>query len=137
MNGKPELLCAGHDPVLNRTRRLILEKCFQVKVAHSVPEARDFLSGQRFDLVLLCYSLTDDEIRATVQLIHSLPSPPKILALAEGRDRLPLGTGDEQFVSGGPAELVKKAAAMVGISPSGAARCAPDEPMEEEEQKAG
>jgi hypothetical protein len=137
MNGKPELLCAGHDPVLNRTRRLILEKCFDVKLAHSVPEAMELLTGQRFDLVLLCYSLTDDEIRATVQFIHSLPSPPKILALAEERERLQLGRGDAEFLSGGPAELVKKAAAMVGIPSNGAARCAPDEPLQEQQQKTG
>ncbi|HEY1501030.1 MAG TPA: hypothetical protein VGF88_15745 [Acidobacteriaceae bacterium] len=137
MNGKPELLCVGHDFVLNRTRRLILEKCFDVKTANSVPEAMGLLSAQRFDLVLVCYSLTNEECRAMVEFIHALASPTKILALAEGCDRLPLGTGDEEFVSAGPAELVKKAAAMVGISPSGSARCAPDEPIEEEEQKAG
>jgi hypothetical protein len=135
MSGKPELLCVGHDPVLNRTRRLILEKCFEVTLAHTVPEAISLLSEERFDLVLLCYSLTDEECRKAVEFIHSLSTPAKILALAEGRERLLLGAQDEEFLSGGPAELVRKAVAMVGIPPSEAERCAVDLPAQESKQK--
>ena len=135
MAGKPELLCIGHDPVLNRTRRLILEKCFEVTLAHTVAEAIALLSSQRFDLVLLCYSLTDEECRKMVEFIHSLPSPAKILALAEGRERLLLSAQDEEFVSGGPAELLQKAVSMAGIPPSEAEKCAVDQPTEDSEEK--
>jgi CheY-like chemotaxis protein len=135
MIGKPELLCVGHDPILNRTRRLILERCFEVKVAHGLTEAVALLSGQRFDLVLLCYTLTDEECRAAVEFIHSLSSPMKILALAHARDGLLLGTEDEEFVSGGPAELLNKAAAMAGIPPNKAESCAAEEPERKTEQE--
>jgi hypothetical protein len=128
MSGKPELLCVGHDAVLNRTRRLILEKCFAVKVAHSVPEAIAQLSGQRFGLVLLCYSLTEEECRAIVEFVHGLPSPMRILTMADGRDRLLLGPQDDEFLSGGPAELLRKAASMAGIPSLDAARPAAEEP---------
>ena len=134
MHGKSKLLCAGHDPVLNRTRRLILEKCFEVTLAHTASEAIALLSSQRFDLVLLCYSLTDEECREAVEFIHSLSSPPKILALAEGRERLLLSAQDEEFLSGGPAELLQKAVAMAGIPPSEAEKCAM-EPRQDSEQK--
>jgi len=114
--GKPELLCLGHDPVLNRTRRLILQKYFSVRIANALPEAVALLSGQRFDLVLLCYSLTDDEYRAMVEYIHNLRTGTRILALARGEERLPLGPQDEQFEAGGPGELLKKAAEMAGVA---------------------
>lgn len=134
MNGKPELLCVGHDAMLNRTRRLILERCFEVKVAHSVPEGIEQLSGQRFSLVLLCFSLTDEECRAMVQFVHSLPSPMRILTMADGRDRLLLGSQDEEFGAGGPAELLRKAASMAGIAPRDAVRCASTEPSTSRER---
>jgi len=135
MGGKPELLCVGHDPILNRTRRLVLEKCFEVALAHTVPEAIALLSRQRFDLVLLCYSLTDEECRKAVEFIHSLSAPAKILALAGARERLLLGAQDEEFLSGGPAELLQKAIAMAGIPPSEAEKCAVDPAEPESEQK--
>jgi hypothetical protein len=137
MNPKPELLCVGHDALLNRTRRLILERCFEVQNAHSVAEAIAFLSGKRFDLVVLCYTLADDEFRATVEFIHSLPSPIRILALAEGRDPLLLGAQDEEFAGGGPAELLNRAIAMAGIPPQGAGGCAAEDPGLGPEEKAG
>ena len=135
MDVKSKLLCMGHDPVLNRTRRMILEKCFDVTLAHAVPEAVALLSRHRFDLVLLCYSLADEECRRMVEFIHSLPSPAKILALAEGRERLLLSAQDEEFVSGGPAELLQKAVTMAGIPPSEAEKCAVDQPAEDSEEK--
>lgn len=104
-------------------------------LAHTVPEAIMFLSRQRFDLVLLCYSLTDEECRKAVEFIHSLSSPAKILALAEARERLLLGARDEEFLSGGPAEWLQKAVAMAGIPPNEAEKCAVDQPKQESEQK--
>jgi DNA-binding response OmpR family regulator len=82
---KPKILCVGRDPSLNRTRQLVLERQFEVRVAQSVTEAFALLSGQRFDLVLLCYSLSDEECRSAADFVHGLPSPIRILALAEGR----------------------------------------------------
>lgn len=123
MSAKPVILCVGSDVMLNRTRCLILEKCFEVSVAHSAEEAIAVLSRYACHLVLLCYSLTDEECRAAIEFIHRLPSPPRILALSQGRDWLPLGPRDEAFSSGGPAELLKKAVAMAGIPPEEAERC--------------
>ena len=115
MKGKPELLCVSRDALLNLTRRLILEKCFEVRLADSEEEAIALLAGQSFALVLLCYSLMDEECRAIVEVVHGLAAPPKILFLAEGLDRRLLGPQDEEFVFGGPADLVKKATSMAGL----------------------
>jgi hypothetical protein len=121
---KPELLCVGRDAVLNRTRRLVLERCFAVELAHSLPEAQAKLTGRRFDLVLLCYSLTDDECRRAVEFIHRLAAAPRILALAESRRRLSLEGPDEEYFPDGPADLLAKAAAMAGIPAAERKRCA-------------
>jgi hypothetical protein len=45
-----------------------------------------------------------------------------------------LSAQDEEFLSGGPAELLQKAVAMAGIPPSEAEKCAM-EPKQDSEQK--
>lgn len=122
---KSRLLCMGHDPLLNRTRKLIFEKCFDVTLASALEEAVSLLAEQRFDLVLLCYSLTDEECRWAVECIHGFPHPPRILVLTQGGDRLLLGPHDERFASTGPADLLQKAASMAGIASGDGVRCPP------------
>ena len=116
MAAKPKVLCLGYDPVLNRTRRLILQRSFDVTLAKSLPEAVPLLWERRFDLVLLCHSLTDGDCRAVLALMDTLPHRPKVLALTSGRDRSSLAPPDEEFAPAGPAELLQKAAAMTGIA---------------------
>jgi hypothetical protein len=127
VNNKPEMLCVGHDPVLNRTRRLVLERCFAVTLAESVNQAMSLLTARRFALMLLCYSLADEECSALVEFVHGRAAATKILALGQGRDRL-LGfrEADEEFQPRGPEELVMKAAAMAGIGPEEAEDCVAD-----------
>lgn len=134
VTGKPTLLCAGHDVMLNRTRRMILEKCLSVKTANTEAEAIALLLGEHFDLVLLCYSLPDEECRRIVQAVHSLPLPPRILSMAEGHERLLLGPRDEEFLSGGPAELLRRAATMAGLPPADVERCTAEEPPQKRAQ---
>jgi hypothetical protein len=114
---KPEMLCVGRDPLLNGTRRLVLEKYFEVHLAQRVPEACLLLKAKPFDLVLLCYSLTDEECQVAIACIEGLPARPKILALAQGHQRLLLQGGDEEFAPSGPAELLAKPSAMVKLPP--------------------
>jgi DNA-binding response OmpR family regulator len=115
MCGKPKILCVGLDPLLNETRGLVLEKSFEVQLAGSVAEAFAQLRAMRFSLVLLCYSLPDEDCRAAVEFVHTLRARPRILALAQSRKRLRLETGDEEFQPEGPAELLAKAAAMAEV----------------------
>ncbi len=129
MSRKPELLCVGHDSVLNRTRRMILERCFAVKLAQSVPEAISLLSGECFELVLLCYSLTGEECGRLVEFVHKLASGTRLLVMVQARERLfSLGPGDKEFLSGGPAELLQQAATMAGIAADEFKKCAADGP---------
>lgn len=135
MSGKPELLCVGRDTMLNRTRRLVLGRCFEVELAFTQAEAIALLMGRRFDLVLLCYSLSEEECRGLIVAVHGLSSPPRILLLAEGDGRLLLGPRDEEFTSGGPADLLRKAAAMAGIPPDMTENCVADQDPRESYQQ--
>ncbi len=116
------MLCVGLDPLLNRTRRLVLEKCFEVELAECIPEAFTLLEAKSFALVLLCYSLTDDDCRAVLEFVYRLPARPRILALAQGRERLLLKGEDEEFVMSGPAALLAKAASMANLVPDDVSR---------------
>jgi CheY-like chemotaxis protein len=115
MSTKPLLLLVGHDSVLNRTRSLILQNVFTVRVAQHLSEAVSLMSGQRFDLVLLCYSLSEPDAQAVVTLVHELSAGTRILALAQVHERLRLLVPDEEFLLGAPEELLRKAASMIGI----------------------
>lgn len=122
MASKPSILCVGYDPLLNRTRLLILQKEFEVGLATTLSRALSLLSEKSFDVVLLCYSLSDDDCRSLIEVVHRLLPETRILVLAQGRDRLLLGPLDEEFLSGGPAELVRKAVSMTGLRSEEAAR---------------
>ncbi|HEX4066779.1 MAG TPA: hypothetical protein VHZ09_12215 [Acidobacteriaceae bacterium] len=113
--GRPAILCLGYDAVLNRTRRLILEQHFDVTVVEALPEAVPLVTERRFALVLLCYSLGEDDCRTVVELVRDVSPETKILALAEGRERLELRAQDEVYLFLGPAELLTKTASMVGV----------------------
>jgi len=115
MADKPAILSISDDPTLNRTRRMLLEKYADVSLAATLPEAATLLSSCRFDLVLLCYSLTMQECRAIVSLAHGLLPPPKVLALAQSDQRLFLTAPDQEFLPGNPADLLRKIASMTGL----------------------
>jgi CheY-like chemotaxis protein len=124
MKAKPEILCVGHDVLLNRTRLLVLQRCFAVTLAATATEAVSLLSAQPFDLVLLCYSLREDNGRALIEMLRAQPIRTKILALAHIERRFGLTPPDEEFFSAGPVDLVQKVAAMTGIPQEAVADCA-------------
>lgn len=123
MTAKPEILCIGSDLLLNRTRLLVLQRCFSVTLATTATQAVSLLPVRRFDLVLLCYSLRDDEGRTLLAMIHAQPVRTRILALAHVQKRFDLMPPDEEFFSSGPVDLVQKVAAMTGIPPEAVADC--------------
>jgi CheY-like chemotaxis protein len=114
---RPEILCIGRDPVLNRTRRMVLHRCFVVAIAASRAEAVAQLAARSFDLVLLCYSLSDEDCQSLLKDVQTAQPNAKILALSSGHMRLTLALPHEEFASEGPEDLLRKIAAMTGLSP--------------------
>ena len=115
MAGKTAILCVSGDPVLNRTRRMILRRYADASLAGSLAEAATLLSSRSFDLLLLCYSLSLQDCRAIVSLAHSLDPRPKVLALAQNDQRLCLSAPDQEYSPGNPPELLRKIASMTGM----------------------
>jgi CheY-like chemotaxis protein len=120
---RPKILCLGSDVLLNRTRLLVLQRCFAVTLASNATQAVTLLSEQQFDLVLLCYSLGDDNCRAIIEMLRAQPMRTPILALAYVQKRFDLTKPDEEFFSAGPVDLVQKVAAMTGIPLEAVADC--------------
>lgn len=115
MAARPKILSLASDPVLNRTRRLILQRFFEVRLAAGLEEAASLLREQSFDLLVLCYSVDTDEARVLVELIRSLGLETKILALEPGTPRFRLPRPHDECFPNGPAELLRKVARMTGI----------------------
>jgi hypothetical protein len=112
---RPEVLCFGADPVLNRTRRLILQTVFDVCVASSLAELASWLQERRFRVILLCQTLPLDDARSALELVHTLHPEARILALEEGHPRLFLRAPHQEVRLDGPADLLRKVAGIAGV----------------------
>jgi len=116
VNNGAHILVVSRDHMLLQTRALILGAYFQVEAAGWVPEAEAAMGKQPFDLIVLCYSLSDDEYRKMAELCRSQNPPPKVLTLNATNNGRPRDGGDGEFaVEQGPYELLKKTAELVGF----------------------
>lgn len=102
--------------MLLQTRALMLGAYFQVESAGRFLEAEAALSKIDFDLVMLCYSIPDDEHQKLMELIERQKHRPKILILNnENSAHVRHGGDGEYSVDSGPYQLLRKAAEMVGF----------------------
>lgn len=115
MPARPEVLCFGADPVLNRTRRLILQTHFDVCVACTLAETASWLQERRFRVVVLCQTLELEDGRTALELVHTLNPDARVLALEEGNPRFFLHVPHQEVRLDGPADLLRKVAAMAGV----------------------
>ena len=65
----PQVLLASRDAMLLQTRQLILGAFFRVHGAGRIREAGVLIAMCAFDLVILCYTLTEGECREVIQLV--------------------------------------------------------------------
>ncbi|HEY6845021.1 MAG TPA: hypothetical protein VI320_02280 [Terracidiphilus sp.] len=116
MNHGPHVLIVSRDQMLLQSRALILGTYFQVEAAGRVPEAELAMARISFDLVVLCYSLSDNEYLRMIDMCGRQDPQPKILlsnAAAGGYRRV--GGDGAYTVDGGPYELLKKSAEVTGF----------------------
>jgi hypothetical protein len=124
MNSGAHVLIVSRDQMLLQTRALILGAYFQVESAGRFIEAEVAMSKIAFELVVLCHSIPDDEYRKMIELCERQSPRPRILTLnaaTNGHHRS--GDGDFAF-EGGPYELLKKTADIVGFTLKPAGRAA-------------
>ena len=114
MPARPEVRCFGADPVLNRTRRLVLQPVFTVFVASTLAELASWLQERRFRVVVFCHSLPLEDARTALELMHTLHPEARILSLEEGHPRLFLHAPHQEVRLEGPADLLRKVASLAG-----------------------
>jgi hypothetical protein len=102
---------------------LILGTFFEVDAAGRVPEAESMMAGRTFDLIILCYSLADDEYKKMIELARRQSPEPKILALnSVGTKHNRSGTDQDPTIDNGPYALLKKTSEMLGFRIKGPGR---------------
>ena len=125
MNSAAHVLVVSRDQMLLQTRKMILGAFFQVEAAGRVPEAEKFMKEQTFDLVVLCYSLVDDECAKMLELVKKQEPAPKVLTLRSVGNHHHRGDADHQFIiENGPYGLLKKCSEMLGYQLKGTGKLA-------------
>ena len=116
MNNGAHVLVVSRDQMLLQTRKLILGAIFQVEAAGRFPEVQVMMAKRTFDLIVLCYTLADDEYVKVIALADRQDPKPKILALrAAGSDPGRDGADQDFMVENGPYALLKKTAEMLEL----------------------
>ena len=114
MNLQARVLVVSRDEMLVRTRKMILGTFFAVQSAGRYTEAIALIKASKFDLIVLCHSLTTDECERLTILAHEQNPRPLILAMTAS-SRAPIQPwADRQLgVDAGPYGLLKKCAEML------------------------
>ncbi|MGA2049085.1 MAG: hypothetical protein ABSG96_15410 [Terracidiphilus sp.] len=116
MSNGAQVLVVSRDQMLLQTRTPILGAFFQVEAAGRVEEVEAAMARCDFELIVLCYSLSDDECRKIVDLAQRQNHYPRILTLIPAGNQRRDGGDDEYSVDKGPYELLKKAGELLGQS---------------------
>lgn len=78
----PTILCLGEDPDLLGTRAMLLESLgADVRRATSIVEALEKVTGEQFDLIVLCHSLRQSDAVAICDAVRERKPPPLILKI--------------------------------------------------------
>jgi DNA-binding response OmpR family regulator len=112
----PQVLVVSRDEMLLQTRQLILGAFFEVRGAGRIREVEDLMSRRRFDLIILCYTLSESECRQVIDLVAGQKRQPRILALSPAGSRLPEPISKLVVMTeAGPYYLLKKSAEILGV----------------------
>src|SRR5271157_4654558 len=70
MNNGTHVLVVGRDRMLLQSRQLILGTYFQTEAAGRIQEAAAMIASRDFDLIVLCFTLSDDECRQVAGMVQ-------------------------------------------------------------------
>lgn len=116
MNGGAHVLVVSRDPMLLQTRQLILGAFFQVNGAGRMQEVESLFARGRLDLVVLCYTLSQDDRNFIINLAEGQKPQPRILSVrSAGTPTEYFEPDQELMVEAGPYGLLKKCAEMLGV----------------------
>jgi DNA-binding response OmpR family regulator len=117
MSRPKRILIVSRDLVVLQTRKLMLGVYFDVSAAGRVLEARALLGRQDFDLIVLCYTLSQNECQEIVQSAQQHCPRAKVLVLTAAGYAAKQVDVHRYFLAAedGPFTLVKKSAELLGF----------------------
>ena len=117
MNRPKRILLVSRDVMVLHTRKLMLGAYFDVNAAGRVLEAKTFLGEQDFDLIVLCYTLSQNDCQEIVESAQEHCPQAKILLLTAAGYAAKQVDVHRFFLAAedGPFTLVKKSAELLGF----------------------
>jgi len=117
MDGQKRILLVSRDLTVLQTRKLMLGAYFDVCAAGRVLEAKRFMAEHPFDLIVLCYTLTDDDCDKILEGARThCPNAKFLMLTVTGFAAAPLPVQSYQLpAEEGPFILVKKSAELLGF----------------------
>lgn len=128
----PKILLAGNDVRLLGTRAAVLGTTGATVTCCGAARAFDVIGGERFDLVVLCHTLSDEESNRIAQEVHRRWPQTRILQVLSGvwGDKLFKRAEPVVTSTAEPRQLVRRATellgAIAGSSMEGTASRIPD-----------
>jgi hypothetical protein len=99
---------------------LILGTFFQVEAAGRIQEAAARIASRDFELIVLCFTLSDDECRQVADMVkHQDPRPIMLMLHTVGDGPHRAEAGQHFVLEGGPFALLKKVAELLGVDLKG------------------
>ena len=117
MSRPKRILLVSRDLVVLQTRKLMLGAYFDVNAAGRVVEAETLLGEHNFDLIVLCYTLSQDDCHRIMESAQQRCSLAKILVLTAAGYASRQVDIHPYFLAAedGPFTLVKKSAELLGF----------------------
>jgi DNA-binding NtrC family response regulator len=117
MSRPKRILLVSRDLMVLQTRKLMLGAYFDVNAAGRVREGKALLGEQNFDLIVLCYTLSQDDCLGIVESAQQHCPQAKILVLTAAGYAAKQVDIHRYFLAAedGPFTLVKKAAELLGF----------------------
>jgi len=81
------ILAVGHDEGLLNTRSAVLRRCNAGVIAARPSEAIEILKAGRFDLIVLCHTLSTEDMNKLVLLAHQQASDIPVLEILKTTDQ--------------------------------------------------
>ena len=130
MSRPKRILLVSRDLMVLQTRKLMLGAYFDVNAAGRVLEAKSLLGEQIFDLIVLCYTLSQDDCQEIVESAQQHCPRAKILVLTAAGYAAKQVDVHRYFLAAeeGPFILVKKSAELLGFEFRSKGRMVPAAP---------
>lgn len=110
------ILAVGRDTHLLSTRADVLRQCNAGVISASPSAAPDLLKTQRFDLVVLCHTLSSEDMNRLAVIARQQASDVQVLEVINGVERIwsQLPSAADDTSQAKPETLVAKVMEMLG-----------------------